>query len=99
VTRVPRAPSSRKQEKPAPPPRKRWWQPPFEFDRVLLVRAALVVVAVLFLYMILKVSMIAFGGSARRESKRIEHASDASTVQAPAPAEAAASKPAGTLPP
>jgi hypothetical protein len=62
-------------------------------------RAAFVAVAVLFLYMILKVSMIAFGGSARRESKRIEHAVDPSTIQAPAPAEAAGSKPAGTPPP
>jgi fumarate reductase subunit C len=84
---------------PAPPPRKRWWQPPFEYDRILLMRAAFVVVAVLFLYLILKVSMIAFGGSARRESKRIEHAIDPSTVQAPAAAEAAASKPTGTPPP
>jgi hypothetical protein len=40
--------------------------------------------------------MIAFGGSAKREVQRIERAIDASTVHAPAPADAAGSKPAGT---
>ena len=57
----------------------------FEFDRVIAMRAAFVVVVILFLYMILKVSMIAFGGSASRETKRIERAIDTSTVQPAVP--------------
>ena len=50
-----------------------------------MLRAAFVVVVVLFLYLILRVSMIAFGGSAKREATRIERAIDTSTVHAPAP--------------
>jgi len=57
----------------------------FEFDRVIAMRAAFVVIVVLFLYMILKVSIIAFGGSASRETKRIERAIETSTVHAPVP--------------
>jgi hypothetical protein len=53
-----------------------WPGPPFEIDRVLLLRAGLAVAVVTFLFLILKVSMIAFGGSAAREAKRIEHATD-----------------------
>jgi hypothetical protein len=59
--------------------------PRFEFDRVIAMRVVFVVIVVLFLYMILRVSMIAFGGSAKRETKRIERAIDTSTVHVPAP--------------
>jgi hypothetical protein len=52
-------------------------------------RVLLAVVVVLFLYLILQVSMIAFGGSARREVKRIERAVDALNVRAPAASEGA----------
>jgi len=52
-------------------------------------RVLLAVVVVLFLYLILQVSMIAFGGSARREVKRIERAVDAPNVRAPAVSEGA----------
>jgi hypothetical protein len=71
---------------------------PFEFDRVIAMRAVLVVIVVLFLYMILEVSMIAFGGSAAREAKRIERAIDAG-ANAPVPAGAAPSKPAAAASP
>jgi hypothetical protein len=60
-------------------------RPRFEIDRVILLRAAFVVVVVLFLYMILRVSMIAFGGSAKREATRIERAIDTSAAHAPSP--------------
>ena len=56
----------------------------FEIDRVIAMRVAFVAVVVLFLYMILRVSMIAFGGSASRETKRIERAVDTSTAHPPA---------------
>ena len=59
-------------------------KPPFEIDRVIAMRVAFVAVVVLFLYMILRVSMIAFGGSASRETKRIERAVDTSTAHPPA---------------
>jgi hypothetical protein len=62
---------------------------PFEIDRVLLLRAGFAVAVVAFLYLILKVSMIAFGGSASREAKRIEHATDPAPRQG-APGAAAA---------
>jgi len=79
-----------------PPPKKPARR--FEFDRVIAMRAAFVVVVVLFLYMILRVSMIAFGGSANRETKRIERAIDTSTVRAPTPAEGSAPAPAKPAP-
>ena len=83
-----------RQRKSAIPPRVPSLRPrrPFEIDRVIALRALLVVIVVLFLYMILQVSMIAFGGSARRDAKRIERAIDTSSVYAP-PGEAAHSKP------
>ncbi len=55
-------------------------------------RVAFVVVVGLFLYLILRVSMIAFGGSASRETKRIERAIDTSTVHVPAPERANATQ-------
>jgi len=89
---LPAPPKSRSPPAPARKPAR----PPFEIDRIILLRAAFVVVVVLFLYMILRVSMIAFGGSAKREATRIERAIDTSTVHAPAAAPAAAPKSAGT---
>ena len=48
-------------------------------------RAVLVVIVALFLYMILRVSMIAFGGSAAKQVKHIERAADGSVAREPAP--------------
>ena len=62
---------------------------PFEIDRIVALRVALAAVVGLFLYMILRVSMIAYGGSAAREAKHIEHAEDGKA------ATAAPKKPAG----
>jgi hypothetical protein len=86
---LPAPPKSR----PPPAPARKPARPPFEIDRIILLRAAFVVVVVLFLYMILRVSMIAFGGSAKREATRIERAIDTSTVHAPVPAAAPAAAP------
>ncbi len=44
-------------------------------------RVAIAIVVVAFLYLIFKVSMIAFGGSSAREAKRIEHAIDPNATQ------------------
>lgn len=49
---------------------------PFDLDRIVMMRIAIAIVVVAFLYLILKVSMIAFGGSSARGAKRIEHAID-----------------------
>ena len=69
----------------APPKRKR---ARFEIDRIVALRAALAVIVILFFYMILRVSMIAFGGSAAREVKHIERAVAGSVAREPAPAAA-----------
>jgi hypothetical protein len=61
-------------------------RPRFDIDRIVVLRVAIAAVAIVFLYLILKVSMIAFGGSSARETRRIERAVDA----AARPAEAAA---------
>jgi hypothetical protein len=58
--------------------------PPFDIDRIVVLRIAIAVVAVVFLYLILKVSMIAFGGSSARETRRIERAVDPATAARPA---------------
>ena len=81
---MPAPPKSRSPPSAAPlrkPARRR-----FEIDRIILLRAAFAVVVVLFLYMILRVSMIAYGGSAKREAKRIEREIEGTQVQAPAAA-------------
>ena len=49
--------------------------PPY-VDRIVLLRIALAALAVAFLYLILKVSMIAFGGTSARATKRIEREVD-----------------------
>ena len=68
----------------------------FDIDRVIALRVAFAIVVVLFLYMILRVSMIAFGGSAQREAKRIERAIETSTVHVPAPVVGGTPKSGGT---
>ena len=67
---------------------------PFDIDRIVVLRIAIAAVAVVFLYLILKVSMIAFGGSSTRETRRIEHAVD----PAAKPAEVAAPPGSGVAP-
>jgi hypothetical protein len=83
----------RKSEPPrtTPPARKRR-RVRFDIDRVTLLRAAFVVVVVLSLYIILRVSMHAVGGSAAREVKQIERAIDGPVTQQPAPAGATKAK-------
>ena len=68
---MPAPPKSR--SRPAAAPVRKPVRRPFELDRTVLIRAGFVIVIVLFLYVILRVSMIAFGGSATREAKRIEN--------------------------
>ena len=81
---------------PAPrqPSARRRGRAPFDVDRVVVLRVALGAVALVFLYLIVKVSMIAFGGSSARETKRIERAVDptaaASAERAPPPPNAGA---------
>jgi Na+-transporting methylmalonyl-CoA/oxaloacetate decarboxylase gamma subunit len=70
--------------------------PPFDIDRVVVLRIAIAGVAVVFLYLILKVSMIAFGGSSARETQRIERAVDPAT--AARPVEAATAPRSGAAP-
>ncbi len=91
---MPAPPKSR--SRPAAAPARKPVRHPFELDRTVLIRAAFVIVLVLFLYMILRVSMIAFGGSATREAKRIENQIETPRVQAPDAARAPAAK---ALPP
>ncbi|MEO8675896.1 MAG: hypothetical protein ABI569_09970 [Casimicrobiaceae bacterium] len=79
------APPKSRSPAPAAPPRKPAHRR-FEIDRIILLRAAFAVVVVLFLYMILRVSMIAYGGSAKREAKHIEREIEGPHVQAPAAA-------------
>ena len=57
---------------------------PFEVDRIVVMRVAVAIVVVAFLYLILKVSMIAFGGSSARGAKRIERAVDTNAARAAA---------------
>jgi hypothetical protein len=66
---------------------------PFEIDRVIAMRVGFVVVVGLFLYMILRISIIAFGGGAAREVKHLEHAVEGKTTPA------ASTKPEGAAPP
>jgi len=66
---------------------------PFEIDRIVALRVALVVVVGLFLYLILRVSMIAYGGSTAREAKHIEQAVDGKAATAAATKPAAAPAP------
>jgi hypothetical protein len=87
---VPALPKSR--SRPAAAPARKPVRRPFELDRTVLIRAAFVIVLVLFLYMILRVSMIAFGGSATREAKRIENQIEPPRVRAPDAAKAPAAK-------
>ncbi len=49
-------------------------------ERIVLLRLAFAALAVAFLYLILKVSMIAFGGTSARETKRIEREVDANAA-------------------
>ena len=91
---MPAPPKSR--SRPAAAPARKPVRPRFELDRTVLFRAAFVIVVVLFLYVILRVSMIAFGGSATREAKRIENQIEAPRIQAPDAARAPAAK---ALPP
>ena len=66
----------------------------FDVDRIVVLRIAIAAVAVVFLYLILKVSMIAFGGSSARETRRIERAVD----PAAKPTEVAAPPASGVAP-
>ena len=94
---MPAPPKSR--SRPAGAPARKPARRPFELDRTILIRAAFVIVLVLFLYMILRVSMIAFGGSANREAKRIENQIEAPRVKAPDAARGAAAKAPATSAP
>ncbi len=48
----------------------------FEVDRIVVLRAALVLVALLFLYLIVRVAIQAFGGASQRETRHIEYTID-----------------------
>jgi predicted metal-binding membrane protein len=64
----------------------------FDVDRIIVMRVVVAIVVVAFLYLILKVSMIAFGGSSARGAKRIERAVDPNAARTAADV-AAPSKP------
>jgi hypothetical protein len=61
-------------------------RPPFSVDRIMVLRIVFAAIAVGFLYLILKVSMIAFGGSSAQKTKRIERAIDPTAAGRPADA-------------
>ncbi len=67
---------------------RRW----FNVDRIVVLRAALVVIGLLFLYLVVRVAIHAFGGGGERLAKRIEHAIDNDALPAGAPG-AGATKP------
>ena len=80
-------PAPRKTGSPVAAPQKRKRRRPiFNIDRIVLMRAAFAVTVVLFLYMMFRISVIAFGGGALRDIKRIESATDGSTARESAPA-------------
>jgi len=61
-------------------PRGKAGKPRYEVDRIVVLRLGIAVIAIVFLYLILKMSMIAFGGSNARNAKRIERAVDPATA-------------------
>ena len=64
-------------------PRGKADKPRYEIDRIVVLRLGIAVVAIVFLYLILKMSMIAFGGSNARNTQRIERAVDPATATTP----------------
>jgi len=56
---------------------------PFSVDRIVMLRIVFAAIAVGFLYLILKVSVIAFGGSSVQKTKRIERAIDPAAAAKP----------------
>lgn len=66
-----------------------------EIDRIVMMRVALVAIVVAFLYLIMRVAIIAFGGGGAREAARIERIVNETTVPGrPPPAAAGAAEPA-----
>jgi hypothetical protein len=73
-------------------------RPAFSVDRIVVLRIVFAAIAVGFLYLILKVSVIAFGGTSAQKTKQIERAVDPAAAgkaaEAAAPPRAEDSAPA-----
>ena len=86
-----KAPEARRQTQ-----ARRGARPPFSVDRIVVLRVVFAAIAVGFLYLIFKVSVIAFGGGGAQSTQRIERAID--PAAAAKPAEGAAPLRAGSAP-
>jgi len=75
--------------------RRRAW-PSFSVERIVVLRVVFAAIAVGFLYLIFKVSVIAFGGGGAQSTQRIERAID--PAAAGKSAEGAAPPRAGSAP-
>ncbi len=75
---------------------RRHTRPSFSVDRIVVLRVVFAAIAIGFLYLIFKVSVIAFGGGGAQSAQRIERAID--PAAAAKAAEAAAPPRAGSAP-
>jgi hypothetical protein len=61
----------------------------FEIDRIVVLRVGLGILVFAFLYLILRVAIVAFGGGSANQAKRVERVVDEATSAAPGNAPAA----------